>query len=119
MKDQAKRGVLKDAVVQKKKEKGKYPDDFFHPKGTEEGDNTGHYVIDNQGTVWMVVRDGGMVQTCDYGGVIFSAGIAWLEKKHGPLVPVNERVLRYAYERNNRGTKKAHPNCMIDNRPEE
>lgn len=111
MKDQSQRGVRKDAVVQKKKEKGKYPDDFFHPKGTEEGDNTGHYVIDNLGTVWMVVRDGGMVQTCDYGGVVFSAGIAWLEKNHGPLRPVVAAL-------NPRATKKAHPNCMIDNRSE-
>lgn len=109
-----------DEVVQKKKVKGTYPEGFFCPKGDlTEGDNNGHYVIDNQDTVWMVVRDGGMVQTCDYAGRVYSAGLHWLEKHHGPLIPIRERVVRTEHERNGKDTKKAHPNCMIDRREEE
>ena len=43
------------------------------------------YVRDNQGTIWLVVRDGGMVTTVDYSGQIYSGGIVWLEESHGPL----------------------------------
>jgi hypothetical protein len=67
----------------------------------------------------MVVRDGGMVQTADYAGRVFSAGINWLEKKFGPLIPIDENVersLRYAHRRNH--PELAHPKCMIDKRDE-
>ena len=43
------------------------------------------YVRDNEGTIWLIVRDGGMVTTADYGGKVFSAGIGWLENNYGPL----------------------------------
>lgn len=43
------------------------------------------YLKDNQGTIWLVVRDGGMVTTADYSGQIYSAGIKWLEDNYGPL----------------------------------
>lgn len=43
------------------------------------------YVRDVTGTIWLIVRDGGMVTTADYSGQVFSAGIIWLKHNYGPL----------------------------------
>lgn len=43
------------------------------------------YVRDRKGTIWLVVHDGGMVQTVSYDGKIYSAGISWLNNNYGPL----------------------------------
>lgn len=50
-----------------------------------ETDYTKQYVRDRRGTIWLIVRDGGMVTTADYSGKIYSAGIEWLRRIHGPL----------------------------------
>lgn len=50
-----------------------------------EKDYKKQYVRDNNGTVWLLVHDGGMVTTVGYDGIIYSAGIKWLEDNHGPL----------------------------------
>jgi len=56
------------------------------------------YVIDRNGIVWVVVRDGGMVTRADYAGVT-SAGIAWLESEAGPLLPFDPIAYRRSYPR--------------------
>lgn len=43
------------------------------------------YVRDAQGTIWLVVRDDGMVTTADYSGQVWSGGIKWLTDEHGPI----------------------------------
>lgn len=50
-----------------------------------DGDYKKQYVKDRTGTIWLIVRDGGMVTTADYSGQIYSAGIKWLENNFGPL----------------------------------
>lgn len=50
-----------------------------------EKDYAKQYVRDSQGTIWLIVRDGGMVTTADYSGQIYSAGIKWLADNFGPL----------------------------------
>lgn len=54
------------------------------------------YVVDRDGNVWAVVRDGGMVTRADYRGVK-SAGIAWLEREAGPLLPFDPIAYRRSY----------------------
>ena len=56
------------------------------------------YVIDREGNVWAVVRDGGMVTRANYRGVI-SAGISWLEAAAGPLLPFDPIAYRRDYPR--------------------
>ena len=46
----------------------------------------GTYVIDREGVVWMLVRDGAIATRADYSGA-FSAGIQWLQQNLGPLLP--------------------------------
>lgn len=45
------------------------------------------HVIDRDGLVWRVVRDGGMATRADYNGIV-SIGIAVLEREHGPLTSI-------------------------------
>lgn len=56
------------------------------------------YVVDRDGLVWRVVRDGGMVTRADFDGVT-SAGIAWLESEAGPLLPFDPIAYRRDYPR--------------------
>jgi hypothetical protein len=56
------------------------------------------YVIDRDGVVWKIVRDGGMVTRADDTGIT-SAGIAWLEAQAGPLIPFDPVAYRRAYPR--------------------
>lgn len=51
------------------------------------------YVVDRDGVVWAVVRDGGMVTRAHDTGVV-SAGVAWLEREAGPLVPLDAAAWR-------------------------
>lgn len=44
----------------------------------------GTYLVDRDGTVWLVVRDGGMVTRADYTGAT-SAGVNWLKENKGPV----------------------------------
>lgn len=46
------------------------------------------HVIDRNGIVWRVVRDGGMVTCADHTR-IYSGGIQWLADNHGPLTSLN------------------------------
>ena len=46
------------------------------------------YLKDRHGTIWLLVRDGGMVSTSDYAGKVWTAGLRWLEYHHGPLEEV-------------------------------
>lgn len=43
------------------------------------------YVRDERGIVWRLAHDDGMVNSVGYDGQMYSAGIVWLEKTHGPL----------------------------------
>lgn len=53
------------------------------PEGTK-------YVIDNEDNVWLLVRDGGMVQrTVEQEPGVMSAGTAWLHYNKGPLTPLD------------------------------
>ena len=56
------------------------------------------YVVDVNGVVWAVVRDGGMVTRATHEGPI-SAGIAWLEENAGPLLPFDPIAYRRTYPR--------------------
>jgi len=53
-----------------------------------DGEYEKKYVRDNQGTIWLLVHDEGMVTTADYSGTIYSAGTHWLKINHGPLEEV-------------------------------
>jgi hypothetical protein len=59
------------------------------------------YVIDRDGHVWAVVRDGGMVMRANEGSPtgVTSAGIAWLETTAGPLLPFDPATYRATYPR--------------------
>jgi hypothetical protein len=56
------------------------------------------HVVDRDGNVWLVVRDGGMVTRATATGPI-SAGIAWLEREAGPLLPFDPLAYRRSYPR--------------------
>ena len=51
----------------------------------------GEYVVDRDGLVWRVVRDGGMATRADFTG-IESIGIETLRSTKGPLTSLNEVV---------------------------
>jgi hypothetical protein len=56
------------------------------------------HVVDRFGEVWKIVRDGGMVTRADFDG-IKSAGIDWLEREVGPLLPFDPMAYRREYPR--------------------
>lgn len=64
----------------------------------QRGDETPTHVVDRDGNVWAVVRDGGMVTRATATGPV-SAGIAWLERQAGPLLPFDPIAYRRAYPR--------------------
>lgn len=49
------------------------------------------HVIDRDGLIWRVVRDGGMATCADYSGIT-SIGIEALRMASGPLVTVADRI---------------------------
>jgi hypothetical protein len=51
------------------------------------------HVVDVNGFVWAVVRDGGMATRAHYAGIT-SCGIAWLESEAGPLLPFDPIAYR-------------------------
>lgn len=59
------------------------------------------YVVDRDGHVWAVVRDGGMVMRANEASAsgVTSAGIVWLENTNGPLLPFDPAAYRRAYPR--------------------
>lgn len=52
----------------------------------------GTYLLDREGTIWIVVRDGGMVTRAEYAGAV-SGGISWLEQAKGPLIVIDTEAL--------------------------
>lgn len=55
--------------------------------------NIEQHVIDKDGLVWRIVRDGGMATRADYNGIT-SIGINVLEREHGPTTPVIDTTMR-------------------------
>lgn len=59
----------------------------WHPHDSHITYENGTALLDRDGVVWIVCRDGGMVHRPNEASPtnITSAGIAWLERTHGPL----------------------------------
>jgi hypothetical protein len=74
------------------------PDRTRPAHGCGGGEVSASHVVDRDGNVWAVVRDGGMVTRADHSGPI-SAGIAWLESEAGPLLPFDPIAYRRSYPR--------------------
>ena len=56
------------------------------------------YVLDRDGLIWRVVRDGGLATRADYAGIT-SIGMQFLEAMHGPLIHFTPEDVRAAFSR--------------------
>lgn len=72
--------------------------DYCSPECEPTGAPATAHVVDRNGFVWRVVRDGGMATRAEYDRIV-SIGIARLEAEAGPLLPFDAMAYRSAYPR--------------------